>query len=82
MPYPGFEPGTSGTVAGFPDHCTSWSAPHFKQPLNGVSRNILYLKQQIFDSGTTVIVTKHAQRNRNIYQNTLGTTRGHIFQLG
>ena len=26
MPYPGFEPGTSGTAAGFPNHCTIWSA--------------------------------------------------------
>ena len=28
MPYPGFEPGISGTAAGFPNHCTIWSARH------------------------------------------------------
>ena len=26
MPFPGFEPGTSGTAAGFPNHCSIWSA--------------------------------------------------------
>ena len=26
MPYPGFEPGTFGKTAGFPNYCTAWSA--------------------------------------------------------
>ena len=29
--YPGFEAGTSGTAAGFPNHCTIWSADHVRR---------------------------------------------------